>query len=430
MALSRFSAALGITLLSVTFHHALACSIIAGPPEVPVQNRFNYLPTTAATPIHLPANASGVVYLTRKTMRKADFLLTEAGTGQRLPVKLTVLQALKPEKMSGPQIPGWADAVTGLRVGPEAGFKPGTAYKIEADEESLHFVIDRAKVDLRSQHVQLSKVGPPNREYSYYEGWCKIGATSRVEVYQASKLLAPPGLMHYRERMYGFVHSPFPTGNPVFEQRPFIRYYLSAIQMGTAEPMPVDGRHSLNVNEDTQQLQGRVMAHYAFFEVDDAWYQTNVLDLAPVPGTIERKDSLDFLRDAMRSKDMQQLRAQLDATPVRGTSFAPAFQRRVSTVRRSETDLSKVSETLADWRYQRRHRALTEALIKLARHPDAAIRTGALGAIGRLMKIAEPDPLATRNTVKALQRTLSDPVPAVRTAASATLAVVTAPAVE
>jgi hypothetical protein len=426
MAFARFSAALGITLLSVTAHHALACSIIPGPPEVPVQNRFNYPPTTAATPIHLPANASGVVFLTRKTMRTADFSVTEAGTGHRLPVKLTLLQALKPE-IRNPRVPAWSDGVTGLRVGPAAGFKPGTAYKIEGADESVHFVIDHAKIDLHSQPVQLSKVGPPNREYSYHGGWCQMGGTPGIAVYQASKLVMSPGLMPYRERMYGFGHSPFPTGDPVFEQRPFIGYYLSAIQMGPAEPMPLDRLHTLSFNDDSPP-SGRAMVHYAFFEVDDAWYETNVLDLTPVRATIERKDSLDFLREALRSKDMHQLRAQLDATPVRATSYAPAFQRRMSTSRPIETDLSKVSQTLADWRYQRRHRALTEALIKLAHHPDAAIRTGALGAIGRLMKIAEPDPLATRNTVKALQRTLSDPVPAVRMAASATLAVVTAPA--
>lgn len=434
MVFARISAALGITLLSATLHNAPACSIIPGPPEELVESRFNYPPSTAAAPIHLPANALGVVYLTRKTMRKADFSITDAGAGHRLPVKLTVLQALKPEIRTLPQPPDRNAGVTGLRVGPAEGFKPGTAYKIEAEGEwVLHIVIDHGKVDLRSQKVQLSKVGAPNREYFFDEGWCAISRNSGIVVYQASTPLMPPGLMRYRERMYAFDHSPIPAGNPIFEQRPFIRHYLSAIQMGPPGPMLVDRRHSVHSGEDVASpRKTRVMAHYAFFEVDDAWHETNVLDLTPVRGTIGRKDSLDFLRDALRGKDTQKLRAQLDETPVRGTSFAPAFQRRMSTAAPSETGLDapwgKVTETLADWRYQRRHRTLTEALIKLARHPDAAIRSSALGAIGRVMKIAEPDPLANRNVVKALRRTLADPAPAVRKAASETLASVTAPA--
>lgn len=431
MAFARISAALGITLLCVTLHNALACSIIPGPPEQLVDGRFNYPPSTGAAPIHLPANALGVVYLTRKRMRTADFSITDAGTGQRLPVKLTVLQALKPEIRTLPQPPDRNAGVTGLRVGPAEGFKAGTAYTIEAEGEwVLHIVVDHGKVDLRSQKVQLSKVGAPNREYYFDQGWCAMARASRIVVYQASTPLMPPGLMRYRERMYAFDHSPIPAGNPIFEQRPFIRHYLGAIQVGPPGPMLVDRQHSVHADKD-EEAPGKtlVMAHYAFFEVDDAWYETNVLDLTPVRGRIGRKDSLDFLRDVLRAKDTQKLRAQLDETPVRGTSFAPAFQRRMSTVTPSETaPWSKVSATLADWRYQRRHRALTEALIKLARHPDADIRTSALGAIARVMKIAEPDPAISRNVVHALHRTSSDPSPAVRKAASETLASVTAPA--
>lgn len=417
MAYARMSAALAMTLLSATIHNASACW--PGPSEATVQKRFNYPPSTAESPIHLPANAAGVVYLTRQTMHEADFAITEAGTRRRLPVKLTVLQALKPEKTERPQPPSWSDAVTGLRIGPSAGFKPGTAYRIAAAGESVHVMIDHGTVDMSLQKVQLGKDGAPNREYYFSDaGGCSM-PSSGTAVYQATTQVVPRALQPYLARMYGVDHAPVPSGNPIFEQRPFIRYYLSTIQVSDSGPMQLNRLHSVGAGDKLEPPPRQLrMAHYAFFEVDDAWYETNVLDLTPVPGTIERKDSLDFLREVLRGKDMVKLRTQLDATPVRQTSVSPAFQRRMSTAHPKETDQyapwAKVADTLADWRYQRRHRALTQALIQLARHPDAGVRTSALGAIGRLMQSAEPDELAARNVAKALRKALGDAAPSVR----------------
>lgn len=431
MAYVRIRAALAITLLSASAHHALACTMLPEPPSVPAQERFNYPWSTADSPIHLPANASGVVYLTRETKHAADFTITEAVTRHRLPVKLTVLQALKRAKTDRPDPPDWSDGVTGLRVGPSAGFQPGTAYEIAAAGASIHLVIDDAKVDLVTQKVQLSKVGPPNREYFFSESGCVMIRSAGTAVYQATTQLIPRALQPYLARIYGVDHSPITPGNPMLEQRPFVRYYLGALQVGPAGPLRVDGLHTVGATDDLQPPpKRRRMAHYAFFEVDDAWYETNVLDLTPAPEAIERNDSLDFLREALRSKDMMTMRTQLDATPVRQTSLSPAFQRRMSTVRLNDIEMDapwrKVTETLADWRYQRRHRALIQVLVHLTRHQDAAIRTSALGAIGRVMQAAEADPLATRNAVKALQRTRGDPASTVRQAATDALAIIAA----
>lgn len=433
MAYATLRATLAITLLSIAVHDGLACSMFPGDPPPIVQARFNYPPSTAQSPIHLPANAAGVIFLTRKSMPEASFRITEAASGRRLAVRLAALRALKVEKPKRLAPLDWTEGVTALRVGPAAGFTPGTAYKIEAAGDSVNVVIDRTRVDLARQKVHLAKAGAPNREYFFYQGDCPTQDSSGEAVYQTTVQRMPAALVPYLARLYSIVHAPVPRGNAAFDAQPFIGNYLSAaIQFGPFHPMQTELLHKVDTDDELRPVgRQQVVTHYAFFEVDDVWHRTNVLDLTPAPGTIARKDTLDFLREALRSKDLKRLRTQLDATPVRQTSLSPAFQRQMRIPPSRDVDTKKawsVTETLADWRYQRRHRSLTRTLVQLARHPDAGIRASALGAMGRLMENADPDPLASGKVMKALQAARVDPAPAPRRAASEALALIAASA--
>lgn len=425
--MATFRATLAI-LLSISAHDGLACSMLPEDPPPIVQARFNYPPSTAQSPIHLPANAAGVIFLARKSMPEGSFRITEAASGRRLAVRLAALRALKLEKSNRLAPLDWIEGVTALRVGPAAGFTPGTAYKIEAAGDSVNIVIDGTRVDLARQKVHLAKVGAPNREYFFYQGDCPMQDSSGEAVYQTTVQRMPAGLAPYLARLYSIVHAPVPRDNAAFDAQPFVGNYLSAIQFGPFHPMQTELLHKVDTDDELRPVgRQQVVTHYAFFEVDDVWHTTNVLDLTPAPGTIVRKDTLDFLREALRSKDLNRLRAQLDATPVRQTSLSPTFQRQMRIPPSRDVDTKKawsVTETLADWRYQRRHRALTRTLVQLARHPDAGIRASALGAMGRLLENADPDPLASGKVMKALQTARGDPAPAPRRAASEALALI------
>lgn len=355
------------------------------PPDAgSVYGRFVTASGSSREPVHLPANAAGVLYEWSRTPGAKAFSIVDAGTGSTLPVRVRRLAALEQLRRLPLLDPVRADLPMLFRIEPAGGFAPGRRYAIRhlAADTTLEVAIDREALDLERSGIRMVA-----REAARRETLLSVALCSRVTrraLVQETGFSVPAPLARYRARMLSFpLKAPgiawqAPAGL-LRGQESFSEASLLGAQ---AFGLPDGARHVDAERLPDKAQRTQLAGVFAFLEVEDGWRKSLATSVDIGRTTAPVFDSLAALRQAMRSGSRASLLAQLAATPVREADRAETSS--FIALRRAESADDKLQALLQEWTWQRRHGALERTLRRLALHRDDAVRKAAQQAILRV----------------------------------------------
>ncbi|NHZ88120.1 hypothetical protein F2P45_03640 [Massilia sp. CCM 8733] len=397
-----------VAILCLACPPAPACSVAyeVRVDQIKPQDGFVTRALAPRAPVHLPANAAGVVYQSTSALDASAFTIDEEGGQAGLALRVRPLAAPGRLRMLAAMREVNQRKATLFRVEPRAGFEPGKTYAIRRGAQVVRVHIDPAVVEMRSAAVDLVPLPGAHLETVIHADPCYPSASrpARQELRYALPAQAQP----YRHLMLSLLlrtdtqpgpmpGSPDPVDFPLLTDASFFGLgdQVRTIALDAGVPLTIDS--------------GAVVA---FLEVDDGWHRSVSHRITLDPATLPVYDSLDYLRAAIGGGDSAAIRAQLALTPVRESDYAVDQPDDAESALRARAEI-----ILQRWRVARRHAALERSLNRLGRHRDPAVRGEALRALARAQTIRPRDPEVTRKAVVRLVRSLRDPELAVRRSA-------------
>ncbi len=395
-----------------------ACMIHRAPIPLPDPLRdFVTRPATPGAPVHLPANAAGVLYSSPEHLEKQQFSIVETATGRALEVVLRPVRGAA--NVDGlPSLQKFSSKRASLyRVEARNGFAPGTRYTVRqrVAGQVLEVAIDREAVDLKRSLVRLRATQPAWRENMGSGCW---GPPEQVLV-QAVDYEVPASLAPYRQRLLAVTLKTAglawrePEGEQVL--RPF---ELAQPGFPSAYGLPAGLLHA-SVDAlpalPARPLRVSLAAAVAFLEVDSDWHPSAPSFVEIAPERLAPFDSLSGLRAAMRSGDGARIAAQLAVTPVRTSDMrygGPVIEPEPL----GPQDMGRPA-ALRGWLAQRHRGALEATIYRLMAHREAAVRSAALAALVRVQYLPLRDPTRARTALGALLAAMRDPHASVRRSA-------------
>jgi hypothetical protein len=342
------------------------CSPYADETIVPVlRDHFMHASKSRAAPVHLPANAQGVLFPASGTLKASDFRIFKGDKRTPLAVRVTALATATPELLPGQTI---------YRIGPVEGFKVGEHYQVtkgRANPVETWVAIDDALVD--PSDVRLALSGPANLETQVRGAPCPSQSTLTT-VTQKFGFVPSANLAPYRQLMLGTISA---NAGIAWAPMPKVHTY------GDDYVRP-GGLQDVLLYAEADHYKGKraasmMIGAVAFLEVDDGWHAMEPLSIAIDPDKIAAMDSLAYLRQAIAGNNPAEIGKLLDQIPVRATDVAdPQFRRGWLAMP------DAIRDAYATWRSARRKESLRELLDDMARHPDPLVRERAVAAAARL----------------------------------------------
>lgn len=348
-------------------------------PEVPVLTGFVFT-GKPAQPVHLPANAKGVLFMKNGKVSAGDFQILKGKTRKSVNVALVTLRGM--QKLP----PGIIDTVKAARrqtyrIEPVEGFQSGQSYLIKymgKPDDGGFFVkntfvyIDHHVVNLSEASVQ--PVGRPGWQSLEYPSACD---DSRVHV-MVKQSFRIEGPSQWKSYQYHFLTLPARLDNTPWlkQDRPIEFHYLDSRANDMWETQP----HFMcaNVHKGPTSVAG-MSAWLAFFEIDDSWHQVKPAKFILHEQRLAQRDGLAALRTAVGTGVVSPIESALHNIAVR-------------TINEDRAPLTRnLRERLADtWRYLTGQNARSETdelqreIDKLKNHPSPEIQAAATAAALRV----------------------------------------------
>ncbi len=375
-----------VTSASVGSPPALACAPMRAGPPFPDPPAFLTGAGTPRGPVHLPANAAGVVYRSSGALEARDFSMTDTAAATSLALRIRRLQA--PASVAGMPTLERFDKVrdTLYRIEPRSRFEPGKRYAVRDRRTGivLDLVIDRATVDMAHSGIRVVARQSAWRETVIWYGDCWSSAEQAVV--QETRVAVPAALAPYRERMLEVAVQAPGIGWVVPMER--ISNWPSDL-LQTARGLRDGVRHASVAGLPARPAPAALASMVAFLEVDDAWHPSAPSAVALGRDSAPRLDSLLGLRAAMRSGDSVLIAAQLAATPLRASDvFTDAHGRSVTAADWSHMGSAAIVQS---WAAQRHRAALQANVERLMAHREPAVRSAAVLALARVQSVGPRD---------------------------------------
>ncbi|NHZ39790.1 hypothetical protein [Massilia aquatica] len=392
-----------------------ACMIQRAPIPLPDPLRdFVTRPATPGAPVHLPANAAGVLYCSPEHLEKQQFSIVETASGRALEVVLSPVRGAG--NVDGlPSLQKFDSERASLyRVEARNGFEPGRRYTVRqrVSGQVLEVAIDREAVDLKRSLVRLRATQPAWRENMGSGCW---GPPEQVLV-QAVDYEVPAALAPYRQRLLAVTVKAAGLAWRVPEGQQVLRpFELAQPGFPSAYGLPAGLLHASVDALPALPLRASLAAAVAFLEVDSDWHPSapSFVDIAP--DRLAPFDSVSGLRAAMRSGDSARIAAQLAVTPVRTSDMrygGPVIEPESL----GPEGMGKPA-ALRGWLAQRHRGALEATIYRLMAHREPAVRSAALPALVRVQYLPLRDPTRARTAIDALLAAKRDPDAGVRRSA-------------
>ena len=363
--------------------------------------------------MHLPANAVGVLYRADSGAPPEHFIISDARTGARLPLRVTEIAALKGLAKLPLTSPLRSTLFSLYRIEPRAGFQVGGRYVIGGGfNKSLHVRIEDVRVDPKRLGLAVLRDGHGNRVPVRREATC--GSWVDPGLIQPIAFGVPDRLRRFQERI---LMLPVNVGGAAWTSTvgglhgisSASDFHAGAGRFGLAPQM----HNAFSKEAQQQTASGGIGGVAGFLEIEDALYFVTPVLIPVRPSSFPSIDSLDMLRLALRRGDVAALRAQVAMLPdgyadVYMASDEAGFQY-------SDTPPKHIQRVSIAYRL-RRH-ALFNELTRLFRHPDSTVRKNAMGALTRSLPRLRADVRTVHRSVDAMAHSLRDPDAGVRRAA-------------
>lgn len=371
-------------------------------------------PATPGAPVHLPANAAGVLYSSPEHLEKHHFSIIETVTGTPLEVRVRYMHAVA--DIDGlPSLQKFTSQRASLyRIEARNGFEPGKRYTVRqrVSGQALEVAIDHQAVDLARSLVRLRATQPAWRENMGSGCW---HAPEQVLV-QAVDYEVPAALAPYRHRLLAV---PVKTAGLAWrvpdDQQDLRPFELAQPGFPSAYGLPARLLHASVDALPERPLRVSLAAAVAFLEVDGTWHPSapSFVDIARA--RLPPFDSVIGLRDAVRSGETARIAAQLAVTPVRTSDMrhgAPLDNP-------GSLGLEEMGKPglVRGWQAQRHRAALEATIYRLMVHREPAVRSAALPALVRVQYPPLRDPTRARTALNALLAAMRDPDAGVRRSA-------------